>query len=82
MTAGVAVITGRDLHARVAFGAMAVVSVAGAVTVLADTRPLSIQFWSFGMAVTLAAACLVMLLSPMQYIPTHAKFTDFPGDAE
>lgn len=63
-------VSGRDLWARMAFASTAVVSVMGAVTVLTDGVSMSTQFWRFGMAVTLAMACLVMMLSPLR-VPRH-----------
>ena len=69
-------VSGRDLWARCAFASTAVVCVMGAVTILTDGVSMSTQFWRFGMAVTLAAACLVMMLSPLRVPPRHEGFPD------
>jgi len=65
----IAVGTGKDFPSRMAFGAMATASVMGAVTVVADQKPMGVQFWTFGMAVVLAVLCFVMLLSPLRIPP-------------
>lgn len=75
--AALGAVTGRDLYARLGFAAMAVVSVMGAVTVAMDNAPLIEQFWAGGQAVVLAAACFVMLLSPMRN-PPHGRGDGFP----
>lgn len=69
-------VSGRDLWARCAFASTAVVCVMGAVTILTDGVSMSTQFWRFGMAVTLAASCLAMMLSPLRVPPRHEGFPD------
>lgn len=77
VTGVVAAATGRDLPARLAFGAMSVVSVCGAATILLSGWPMSGQFYAFGEAVVLAAASMVMLLSPLRRVPSTRVLLDF-----
>lgn len=73
-TAGAVI--GKDAIARIGFGAMAVVSSMGAVTVLIATKNTDVvgctmigQFYSFGQAALLAALSFDMLLSPLRALP-------------
>jgi hypothetical protein len=70
----VAALTGRDVPARIAFGAMAVVTTLGAVTIWSSTEPMEYQFYPFGLSVTLAACCYILLLSPLRPAPGALHF--------
>jgi hypothetical protein len=73
----VGAVTGRDLPARLAFGSMAVASVCGAATIWLSGWPMREQFYPFGEAIVLAAASLVMLLSPLRPVPSTRHLIDF-----
>jgi hypothetical protein len=66
-----AAVTGRDMPARIAFGAMAMVSTGAAVTI-GMSHSMSTRFYAFGMAVVWAGASFVLLLAPLQRVPKEA----------
>ncbi len=69
-------VSGRDWVVRVGFACMAVISMMGAVTLTLTEQPYGLKFWRFGMSATLAAACLMLLLSPLRVPPEHT----FPSE--
>lgn len=72
-------VSGRDWVVRVGFACMAVLSTMGAVTIMLSEQVWGLKFWRFGMAATLAASCLILLLSPLRVPAHHDEFSPGPN---
>lgn len=84
ITCAIAALTGRDLLARLGFGATAVVSAMGAATIFSAGRSTDViqytmtgQFYAFGQAVLLSALSFDMLRSPLRTIPPQVTAHNF-----